>query len=74
MRLLAGVVARCPNHSLTTAVISGFDARAMNAPSNVLSVMPENGMAALLLAKRPVIQLKWRMALICAAFGQEEFH
>jgi hypothetical protein len=55
-------------------VISGFDARAMNAPSNVQPVMPDTGMTVLLLAKRPVIQLKWRMALICAAFGQEEFH
>ncbi len=43
----------------------------MNAPSNVQPVVPVFGMAVLL-AKRPVIQLNWRVAMIRAAFGQEE--
>lgn len=48
-------------------------APAMNALSNVQPLMPVFGMVALLLAKRPAIQLKWRVAMIRAAFGQEGF-
>lgn len=44
----------------------------MNALSTVQFPMPTNGMAVLLIAL-PVIQLKWRVAMIRAAFGQEEF-
>ncbi len=60
------------NHSLTAQRVSGFHNRAMNAMTTVQVAPPVSRLECFAVI-RPVMELKWRVVMIRAAFRQEEF-
>ena len=59
-------------HSLTLLIVSGFLTGEMNVMTHLPAAAPDSGLADLAVI-RPVITLKWRVAMIRAAHGQEGF-